>query len=67
LDCPISSEDPLTIKMIVAVHNPSMAANEYIRIAVPHANFKVAVFDEETSLFVNSKQSVVLCDDEEAY
>ncbi len=53
--------------MIVAVHNPSMAANEYIRIAVPHANFKVAVFDEETSLFVNSKQSVVLCDDEEAY
>jgi hypothetical protein len=51
LDCPIASQPAHKTKLLVAVHNPSLIPIEHIKLAVPHANYSVHVFNPFTSTF----------------
>jgi hypothetical protein len=61
-DCPIGRHQKNTsLNMVIAVFNPSTKRLNHTKIAVPHGNLTVKVFNETTDLFENAN-ATVLCD-----
>lgn len=62
LDCPIGREaNKTTLNMIVAVFNPSIRPVNHTKIAVPHGNLTVKVFNESSKQFELAPSNVI-CD-----